>query len=264
MRRFCALVLICAPQAFADRVFLKGGGVLTGVVVQRDAERIVLEVGPGRVGVPMSRVERVETGASALAEYRARAAELDADDARGWVELALWARGQGLETQARAALELALRADPQNADAHRALGHRLFAGAWLTLEESYRAQGLVPFEGAWLTPAEREAAVRDRMASVAAELARREAEARAREAEARAQAAEAEARRAEAMAAESASGSPGIPYWWVVAGGACQGPHCLGQRPPRPRPGPSEPPPPAPRPEPRAEPRTRPRAAETP
>jgi hypothetical protein len=263
MRGACVFVLICAPAAFADRVYLKGGGVLTGVVVERNDRRVVLEVGPGRIGLPSSRVERIETGASAVAEYRARAASLAPGDAHGWVELALWARSQGLETQARVALDRALLADPQNADAHRALGHVLLGGAWLTAEEGYRAKGLVAFEGAWVTPAEREVAVRDRVASAAAEAARREAEARAREAEARARAAEAEARRAEAASAGPGSVTTGIPYWWVVAGSACHGPRCIDQRPPRPRPQPSHTPGPAPLPAPRVEGRTRPRS-ETP
>jgi len=240
MGRAWTIVLICAAPAFADRVVLKGGGVLTGVVVESNERGVVLEVGPGRIGLPASRVERVETGASALGSFRARAATLPPGDAASWVELAFWARAQGLETQAREALERALQSDPQNADAHRALGHVLLGGAWLSLEESYRAQGLLPFEGGWVTPAEREAAFRERAALAAADAARREAEARVREAEARAQAAEAVAQREANAKLAAGPSDAGIPYWWVVAGGGCNG---CGVRPHRPHPKEPAPPP---------------------
>jgi hypothetical protein len=206
---------------------------------------VLLDVGPGRIGIPMARVERIESGTSALASYREQAARIAAADAEAWVALGHWAREHGLETQALQAFETALHADPGLAGAHRALGHLLQDGAWLTAEESYRARGFVPFEGGWVTVAEREAALLERAAGEARAQARREAEARAREAEARAQAAEAEAIRA----ARPQEEGNGLPYWWVFAGGACSGPHCgRGHvRPRHPRP-PTEPPPPPPEP----------------
>lgn len=243
MRRACLILLLLAPTALADRVILKGGGVLSGVIVERTEKGVVLEVGPGRIGLPASRIERIEIGTSALGVYRTRAAAIPPGDAAAWAELGLWARDQGIETQARAAFEQALHADPGNADAHRALGHVLQGGAWLTREQSYRAQGLVLYEGQWMTPAERESALQERTARAAIDAARREADARVREAEARAQAAEVAARRAEAARTETTGG---IPYWWTVAGSGCNIPGCYGYRPPRPQPHhtPAPPPPP--------------------
>ena len=224
MRPVAAVLLALAPCAWADRVVLKSGGSLTGVVVEKDDKRVLLDVGPGRVGIPMGRVERIESGASALASYREQAAKIAPNDAAAWAALGHWARERGLETQARNAFEMAIEADPGLADAHRALGHVRQGDVWLTAEESYRARGFVPFEGGWVTPAEREATLQERAASDARAQGRREAEARAREAEARAQAAEAGARRAERERAEEPSG---LPYWWVVAGGGgCSGPRC--------------------------------------
>ncbi len=244
MRRLTAALLLLAPCAWADRVILKSGGSLSGVVVERNDDRVLLDVGPGRIGIPMSRVERIESGASALASYREHAARIAASDAAAWVALGHWARERGLETQARHAFEMALRADPGLAGAHRALGHLLQDEVWMTAEESYRARGFVPFEGGWVTVAEREATLAGRAAGEARAQARREAEARAREAEARALAAEAEARRASRERAEEATG---IPYWLAVGGGC--GPRCgHGHvRPPRKHP-PSDPPPPTPEP----------------
>ncbi|HET7292144.1 MAG TPA: hypothetical protein VFM88_06960 [Vicinamibacteria bacterium] len=247
MRRLAVIALLVPVSAWADRVVLKGGGSVSGVVLEKDDRRVLLEVGPGRIGIAMARVERIESGASPLAGYRERAARIAPGDAAAWVALGRWARDQGLATQAREAFEAALQADAGLAEAHLALDHVRHGDVWLTQDESYHARGFVPFEGGWVTPAEREATLRERGELEARAQARRESEARAREAEARARAAEAEARRIEGERAEES----GLPYWWVVAGGGCTWPGCgvrpahppnrrppVESRPPRPDPHP--------------------------
>lgn len=209
------LLGLLPATASADEVFLKGGGRIAGVVVETTATRLTLEVGPGRITLPLSRVIRIVEGRSSLAVFRERAAALGPGDAAGWLQLAVWAEERGLGTQARAAYEKVLAIDPGNAEAQRGLGNVRLADRWVTPEESYRAQGLVPFEGQWMTPAEREALVRERTEAAAGEQLRREAEARTREAEARARAAEAEAQRAEAAAREAAEVTSGIPFFPV-------------------------------------------------
>jgi len=213
----CAVLLAFAAPLAAEDVLLVGGGRISGVIVERTANTLVLEVGPGRVTLPLSRVERVIEGRSALAIFRERAQNLAADDVAGWLALANWAQERALSTAAREAFEHVLRLDPQNAAAHRALGNVLHEGRWMTAEESYRDRGLVPFEGGWVTPAERDSIRRERREAEAdrrAESERRalaEADARAREAEARAQAAEANARRVESEARRM---DYGFPYSW--------------------------------------------------
>jgi hypothetical protein len=216
--RVAALVLLLAgaSSAAADEVILKNGGRVSGVVVARTDAAITLEVGPGRLTLPIARVERVVAGGSALGRYRQRAAQLAANDVAGWLELAGWARDSDLLTQAREALEHVLALDPQNAAAHRARGDVLLGERWMSLEDSYRAKGLVLFEGSWVTPEERAALERSRAEEQAATRARAEAEARVREAEARARAAEAEAERAAAAAAAAAV--PQGPVWLPIGG----------------------------------------------
>ena len=189
----------------ADEVWLKGGGRLVGEVVQRTATQLMLEVGPGHVSVPLSRVERVVAGPSPLSVYRSRATRLGRDDLAGWLDLAAWAEEHDLGSQSRDAYAHVLTLDPGNAAAHRALGHVLVGGSWMPLDESYRARGYVLFEGTWMLPEERAAVLRERAESAVAVQARAEAEARAREAEARARAAEAEARRAELELAQASA-----------------------------------------------------------
>jgi hypothetical protein len=247
MKALGAILLAVSMSSMvgADEIHLLGGGKISGEIVERSAERIVVETGPGRVTIPMSRVTKVQTGHSALREFRERARVLQPGDAAGWVALGRWADERDLGTQAREAYQRALALDPDNAAANAALGRALVDGRWLSQEESYRAQGLVPFEGAWVTPAEREAARRERSEAGLSERAEREAEARVREAEARARAAEAEARRAEAEAATQEPSGEGIPYWPYVYGGGVllppRDPSCC--RPaPEPRPTPTPPP----------------------
>lgn len=214
MRPVFFSLLSLAPLACADEILLRSGGRISGVVAERSASSVTVDVGPGRITLPLSRVDRIVPGSSDLAVYRQRAGTLAPENAQGWLELGRWARERGLLTQAGEAFERALAADPQNAAAHQAAGHVLMSGRWLSSDDAYRAQGYVPFEGRWVTPQEHEALVRGRAERAATEHARIESEARAREADARARAAEAEARRAEADRGITAgAGAYGVPLW---------------------------------------------------
>jgi len=180
------LALALGGVCTADEVFLRGGGRLTGVVVERTKDKVVVETGPGRVTLPMSRVERIVEGRSSLEMYGERAAALVPGDVQGWTELARWAADHDLLTQSREAWQKALAADPSNPEANAALGRVEVDGVWMGREDAYRARGYVPFEGRWVTPAEHEALVRERALEEQAARERREAELRVREAEARA------------------------------------------------------------------------------
>jgi hypothetical protein len=244
-RALVVLSWLLASPLFADQVFLKGGGTLSGVIVERTERAVVMEVAPGRITLSMSRVERIVEGRSGLALYRERAASLAPSDASGWLALAEWAGEQGLQTQAREAFRRVLALDPGNEAAHRAQGDVSYEGRWMSRDDSYRAQGLVEFDGEWIRPEERAALVRERADAAVAASARSEAEARAREAEARAREAEADAARAEAEVSQGSG--DGIPYPWVIGGGG----GCLGcghtHVRPRPRPSPAAQPTPRPR-----------------
>jgi hypothetical protein len=207
-----ALGLVAAP-ALADEVLLKGGGRISGRVVERTATRVSIETGPGRVTLPMSRVESIVEGRSAIETFVERAAGLAATDLRGWTDLARWAEERDLITQARQAWQRVLAIDPRNPEANAGLGRVALDGVWMNADEAYRAQGYVYHEGRWITPAEHDAALRQRMADEEANLREREADLRVREAEARVREAEARAAEAEAAASEASSGIP-YPYVW--------------------------------------------------
>jgi hypothetical protein len=217
------LLFLCPASVLADEVVLRGGGKVTGIIVERTADSIVLETAPGRVSIPLDRVASVRSGDSDLATYEQRAAKLGPNDGAGWAALARWAKGHDLRTQSREAYERVLALDPGNLEANQAQGRVEHDGRWMTEEEANRANGLVPFEGGWVTPAERESIRRERANESAEALAVREAEARAREAEARAREAEARAREAES-GGQGAESYGGIPLWPYVYGPAIVAP----------------------------------------
>jgi len=220
MKRALAVLAVviglAAPAAWADQIFLRGGGILSGEVVEQTATTVVIEVGPGRMTLPAERVLRVARSQSDLAVFRQRAAALGPDTPAAWLELARFAESRGLLTQAREAYEQVLAADPANAAANAALGRENVDGRWLAREDANRARGLVSFEGMWVSPAEREAYLAERAADQRSRELALEASARAREAEARARTAEADARRAEAAAQGTSGGYAGD---WGYGGG---------------------------------------------
>jgi hypothetical protein len=213
-----AWILAC-PPLFADEVYLKDAGTISGRIIQQTDTIILIDIGSGEIGVPPDRVERIVKGRSPLDEYDERAARLGPQDVKGWRSLGRWADGKGLSAQSRQAYENVLRVASNDPEARQALGYVLVDGRWLTEEEGYRARGYVKYEGEWMTPAEAQLA----QASAEAERARRDAEQRAADAEAARQQVEQQAQEAEARAqqAESAAADPvywggwgyGVTYW---------------------------------------------------
>jgi tetratricopeptide (TPR) repeat protein len=228
-----ALALLSCAAASADEVYLKGGGRVSGRVLQRTATSVEIDVGAGTITVPASRVERIVEGRSPLDEYYERAGVLDPGDREGWAALGRWASDQGLATQSREAYRRVLAVDPADAEANQALGNVQVNGRWMTEEEGYRARGYVQFEGEWMTPAEQQAITAER-AQAESDRARAAAEARARQAEQRAEEAEARAVAAEKAAEEAQQ--EGIPLWWGWAPGpyVWPTPPPVPPRPPRP------------------------------
>lgn len=224
MNRIAAVSLLALAPALAqaDSVFLRNGGEIKGEIVEQREDAIVLEVGPGRLTVPRRNVARIVTSTTDLGIYNARAAALSPRDVPGWLELALWAQGHELATQAREAYNRVLAVSPQSAEAHLGLGHVRVGDRWMEAADANRARGLVEFEGTWMSPDERRERIEDRRASAEERQVVREAQARAREAEARVREAEARARAAEAdahAAEQPATASSGIPYPYVFQPG---------------------------------------------
>jgi hypothetical protein len=236
-RLLCAcLIAMLGSVAHADDVFLKGGARISGRLLSRTAASVEMDVGAGTVIIPMTSVDRIEARRTPLEEYYERAESLRPADGAGWLQLATWATGQGLGTQARIAFRNVLSVDPSNADANQALGRVLLDGQWVSEEDSYRARGYVTFDGEWMTPAEQEAILEQRAAAYALQVANLDAERRVLEAEARASAAESRARSAEARGPWMAGYPVALGAWgsWGYAN------QWGGGRPPRANPTPTQ------------------------
>jgi tetratricopeptide (TPR) repeat protein len=191
MKKACLLAVFLPAALFADDVFLKGAGKLSGRIVQRTPTGVEIDVGAGTVTVPLDHIDHIQEGHSALDEYHGRAGSLAPADVQGWLRLARWASGQGLSSQAEEAYRKALAVAPDNPEANQGLGRVRLGTRWVTQEESYQARGYVKFEGDWIMPAEQQAILRERGAQAETDRLAQEAETRAREAEAKTKAAQA-------------------------------------------------------------------------
>jgi len=106
----------------ADIIYLQGGGVIVGRIVDRDEEcLVVLMRGGARVTVSLERVVKVEEGEPEEI-YRRKAAHIRSGDADAHFRLGLWCEKVRLLEQARDEFEKALVLDPNHQDARRKLG----------------------------------------------------------------------------------------------------------------------------------------------
>jgi hypothetical protein len=217
-------VAVASPAA-ADEIFTRSGGHLVGEIVERGATSVTVDIGIGRVELPLSYIDRIVPGDAPLTVYRQRAQVLAPGDVAGWLALGRWARENDLPAQADEAFSRVVARDPGNAAAQQALGRVEVDGQWMTREDANAARGLVLFEGSWISPDEREAVLGER--ARAAERARaeaemqtalRESEARVREAEAQARMAEAQARAVEADAVAAERNASAFLPPWAFAG----------------------------------------------
>ena len=210
------MALVAAPLV-ADEVHLRGGGRLTGEIAEQNEQSVTVDIGAGKMTVPMSSVVSIDKSTSPLQEYRARAATLAANDIEGWRKLGQWANQHGLSKQAHDAYMQVHNAYPGDLEANRALGLVEYGGRWIPEEEAYEARGFVKFEGEWMMPAERDGILRERdtraeanRSAVMATVEASEKERKEREAE--------EARREEEEARRNRLPTLGDSWNWGFAG----------------------------------------------
>jgi len=176
---FPSILFLLPTALFADEVFLKGAGSITGRIVEQTDATVMVDIGGGTIGVAMSRVDHIVKSRSDLDEYDLRASRLARWDVNAWRDLARWATRRGLDRQAGEAYEKILAIEPDDPEAQGALGFVLLDGNWVTKDEAYRARGFVKYDGEWMMPTEAQM----RLDSAAAEQSRREADERARKEE---------------------------------------------------------------------------------
>jgi hypothetical protein len=183
VKRGVVLIALAAAPVFADDVYLRGGGQITGEIIEQTEDSVKVDIGGGTITAQMSSVVRIERSVSPLQEFRVRAEGIPAGDAEAWRELARSATANALSSQAWEAWEQVVAILPDDEEANRALGRVRLDGQWVSQEESYRAQGYIEFEGQWMTPGERQSILADRRAREDADRLANEARIKELEAE---------------------------------------------------------------------------------
>lgn len=167
MKQAIAIIALAAAPVLADDIHLRGGGQITGQIIEQTDDSVTVDIGGGTISANMSSVVKIDKNNSPLQEYRERAAKIPTGDAEAWRELARWAKGYSLSSQAREAYREVVAILPDDEEANKAIGMVQLNGRWVTEEEGYRAQGYVQFEGKWMTPAEQQSIVAGRQAQQA-------------------------------------------------------------------------------------------------
>ena len=181
------LISLAAVPAFADDVYLTNGRVFEGVVAEATESQVRIHMQGGTLSLPKSQVLRVEAGDSSLAGYLQRKEGLRKDpaaQASDWLELALWARGKGLDQAARESALAAAVLEPHLEGLTavlRGYGYVLDEqlDRWIPYQESMRRRGFVQANGQWITREEYAALVRVREQEEARRRAALEERARA-------------------------------------------------------------------------------------
>lgn len=182
----CLLPLL--PEvAVADDVYLTNGRKFEGVIAETTDSQVRIRLQGGVISLPRSQVLRVDAKDSDLSGYLLRKEALRRNpDARAqdWLELARWARSQGLEQATRESALAAAELDPKLEGLASILKSFHYTydeplGRWISYEDSMRRRGFVYSGGVWIS--REELAERDRQREQ--EIARRRADAEAARAE---------------------------------------------------------------------------------
>lgn len=157
---FGALSLIIVQAAKGDTIVLKGGGRITGKILEDD--RPAAENKPDDVlqirtregvvlAVPRTQVEEVVRLSPVQAEYE-RLREKTPDTVEGNFTLADWCRDHHLPQQREFHLRRVIELDPDNARARALLGYQKVGNEWKTRDEIMKSMGYVLYKGRWMLP----------------------------------------------------------------------------------------------------------------
>jgi hypothetical protein len=150
MRVTLTVLLGLSAVASADDLHFKDGRVLSGRVTKESGRYAVVDR-DRKHAVPESEVDRVEKKPCFMDEYESRLASVSKTDADALYGFGAWLQENAWAGRARVVFEQVIELDPDHRDARRALGYRLYEGAWVSPDELKRREGLVEFEGHWYT-----------------------------------------------------------------------------------------------------------------
>jgi tetratricopeptide (TPR) repeat protein len=146
------LALAVGQVVLADTIILTNGDRIEGKILEEGDQAVRIQTKYGPVDLPRRSIRRIVREGPAQAEYQQKAAEL----AKEHVELAQWCAQKGLEEEAKKHYEMALRFDPDNADARKALGFVKKGDEWVKGEEKAEKEPAKPEEETKKEPQKKE------------------------------------------------------------------------------------------------------------
>jgi hypothetical protein len=138
----------------ADRIQLRGGGEVKGVVV-KDASHpqqvmVQTETGSKPVAFQKTQVVGVIKESSVLDDYFTRRDKIEATGEAQY-QFGSWCEQHKLSGLAQVHYQRAVELDKTHAAAHKKLGHVLYNETWLTYDALREAQGMVKVKGRWVS-----------------------------------------------------------------------------------------------------------------
>jgi len=133
--------------ALADEVVLRNGSAFSGIV-REEGDRVIVEMDYGTMTFKKVDVRSISRGNDVLSTYQDKASK--ATDAKSMMDVAAWARDNGLAGRAQELYRKVIVLDPDQAEARKALGYEKFNGQWLTGDDLMTARGFVKVGGRWM------------------------------------------------------------------------------------------------------------------
>lgn len=153
------LVSCCAVQARADRIILRGGSQIRGVVLPSppgsDQVLVQTETLTSPIKYRKGQVVQVVPEPSALGDYLTKR-DTVSSNAQAQYDLGVWCEEHKLKPFAEIHFRKAIERDPAFAPAHKKLGHVRSGDHWITYDELRSAQGLLKYQGKWITKEEKD------------------------------------------------------------------------------------------------------------
>jgi hypothetical protein len=154
-----AVLVLQAALAHGDRLVIRGGGEIEGVILPPEGDRPeIVRVLTATTSRPFEfkkdQVISVERKEDALREYLGRADSLESTPQSEY-DLGIWCEQHGLSGPAKNHFRASIELDPEFEPGHKKLGHVLHNGKWMSYDEQRAAQGLIKHKGRWVSPQEK-------------------------------------------------------------------------------------------------------------
>ena len=118
-----------------DKLVLQDGKTVQCTVLDLSDEEVVIRVKKRRVVVPRAKISDIERPLPSGFEDFFQKQAANTTNAEGWRKLAGFCEKKGARVEHRECLREILKLEPDDRDAHLALGHAQLEGGWLSEQE---------------------------------------------------------------------------------------------------------------------------------